>query len=209
MLILQRVFYAVEDMVRTAIPHQKDKWKAASQLLVSELNAAIDLSRGINLRKIEIVNGEIELFPEGVSVLDEMVDTGSAWLKLYPDVAKEFQTALNVAVSKDVSLYRQALDSLRFGLEKLLKIILNNNASLEKQREPLLRWLKDKGVHVHIRNNYVTLLNQFTDYQNVDVKHDHDPDPNELKVWSDTELEYMIYLTATLMRLVLRTATGK
>ena len=42
------------------------------------------------------------------------------------------------------------LDSLRFALEQMVRIVLNNQRSLENQKEEFLRWLKAHDVHVHI-----------------------------------------------------------
>jgi hypothetical protein len=200
--LLQRLFWAIESIH----PHPTSQvgWKTAVDLLVSTLNHAIDHSPGLNLRRLEISNGQVDLFPEGIKLLDDAVDENAVWLKTYPDVAKEFSNALRICATKDIKLYRQALDSLRFALENLLKIVLANNASLEKQKEPLLKWMKKMGVHPHIRQTYSTVLTQLNSYQNAAVKHPDKPDPDDIREYSPNELEYVIYLTSALMRFILQ-----
>lgn len=202
LLVLERVFWAIEKTQPTS--GISSQWQKAIQSFIDQLNTAIDRSPGINLRRIEISQGAIELYPEGIKVLDEIVDGNVLWLKPYPDVGKEYQNALRIATTKDVKLHRQALDSLRFALEKLLKIVLENNSSLEKQKDHLLKWMKEKGVHTQIRQNYSTVLTQFSLYQNTAVKHDNELVPEEVRSYSPSELEYMIYLTTTLMHFILQ-----
>lgn len=200
-LTLQRLFWSIENIVPAF--GKESAWKTANNNLIAGLNIAIDRSAGINLRKLQISNGTIDLYPEGVPFLDEMVDKNAVWLKIYPDIAKEYHNALSIVASKDINSYRQALDSLRFALEKLLKIVLKNNAPIEKQKDDLVKWMKQKHVHAQIRNNYTLLLNQYSLYQNTAVKHDHEPDPDEILVYSSSEVEYIIYLTSTMMRFML------
>lgn len=156
MLILQRLFWSIEEI---SVSYEKqEQFTRSVQSLIARLNTAIDRSSGINLRHIEVVDGAYELYPEGIKIMDDIVDENVVWLKAYPDVAKEYHNALTIAVSKDSSMYRQALDSLRFALEKFLKIVLGNNTSIEKQKDELLKWMKTKGAHSQIRQNYTTLL---------------------------------------------------
>ncbi|MGA2623213.1 MAG: hypothetical protein ABSF91_05105 [Bacteroidota bacterium] len=202
-LVLQRLFWSLEQL--SASYETLDEFKTAVQSLIANLNTAIESSSGINIRRIENIDGKMELYPDGIKLLDEAVDENAIWLRKYPDVVKEYNKALSIAVSKDASMYRQALDSLRFALENLLKVVLGNNSPIEKQKEPLLKWMKEKGVHSQIRQNYFTMLTQFSLYQSTAVKHDSDFEPADERVYSDSELEYMIYLTTTLMRFLIET----
>lgn len=80
-------------------------------------------------------------------------------------------------------------------MEKLLRSILGNRKSLENQKNPLLNWMKKKHVHVQVRNLYNTLLGHFSQYQNEAVKHGDG--------WNVSDVEYMVYLTGTFMRMLL------
>jgi len=200
-LYLQRLFWAIGEI--NASPNDVTQWGKAVNNFVTALNAAIDLSAGITLRKIEFAKNGIELYPEGIKILDDVVDQNAVWLSSFPDIAKEYHNSLRIASTKETASYRQALDGLRYSLENLLKLVLDNSKPLEKQKEPLQKWMKSKNVHAQIRNNYTTVLDQFTLYQNSSVKHSSNPDPDEARSYSAAELEYMIYLTSTLIRFIL------
>ena len=60
------------------------------------------------------------------------------------------------------------------------------------------QWLKAHGLHPQIRNMYETLLAHFDQYQNDAVKH------GEAYAYAPFELEFMIYLTGTFIRLLLQ-----
>lgn len=160
------------------------------------IKEAIEYSAGINLRIIKKDN-RVTLYPSGAKLLDEaVVNDTLLWLSDYPKVIKHFEEALNIYLRKDVAKYRNLLDNLRFALEQILKLTLKNKKPLEKQRDSLLRWLNEHGVHQEIINMYYDLLAKFTQYQNDAVKH--------IEKWSPHEIEFMIYLTATFIRFLLQ-----
>ena len=135
------------------------------------------------------------LYPAGAKLLDqEVVDQTLHWLEGHPAAIEKFEGAL-VGSMKGVER-RKILDDLRFALERLLKDILNNDKSLENQKPPLGLWLKERGLNPQVVNMFQTLTAQFGLYQNDAVKHDDSSHPEEV--------EFMIYLTATFMRLLLQ-----
>lgn len=139
------------------------------------------------------------LHPKGARLLDRgIVDETMAWLAAHPRVARHFEHALQLYLRKDPAEYRNLLDDLRSALEKLLRALLGNRKSLENQTSLLDAWMKQQGVHKHIRELYQKLLSRFIHYQNDAVKHDTG--------WqaSEPEVEYMIYLTGTFLRFLLR-----
>lgn len=167
------------------------------------LEEAIQLSPGIDLR-LEKVEGRVELAPAGVPLLDEAVDHSIAWLGRYPDVQKEYRLALMILAERKATQYRQAQDSLRFGLEKLLKLLLGNELRLEDQGKPLKEWLTQRGMHDNLREAAVQILGILTKhYQNAAVKHDNAVADGAAKFWSDFEVEYVIYQYAALIRLLI------
>lgn len=113
-----------------------------------EIQRAFDLSPTIMIRLVR--HGKTAtLYPTGVRLLDEaIVESNLIWLARYPDVLRPFETALKLYMAKDASQYRSMLDSLRFALEQMLRAVLNNQKSLENQKEEFLRWLNSHGVHV-------------------------------------------------------------
>jgi len=139
----------------------------------------------------------VTLYPAGAVLLDEkLVDDVLEWLTPHSVVQKRFQEALSLYLSGNSEQHRNILDELRFALEQLLKTLLNNQKSLENQKVTLLRWLGDRGLHQQVTNMFDTLLTQYAQYQNQAVKHNEQHSPNEI--------EFMIYLTGTCMRLLLQ-----
>ncbi|HOS47305.1 MAG TPA: hypothetical protein PLG57_01655 [Bacteroidia bacterium] len=108
-------------------------------------------------------------------------------LKKFPDVARLYQNALDKL--NEERFERNLLDDLRLMLETLLKEILQNSKSLEKQIEDLGKYLQSKNVSLEVRNMFVTLNNYFAKYQNEYVKHKNSV--NKL------EIEFIFNLTST------------
>ena len=88
------------------------------------------------------------------------------------------------------------LDNLRFSLEQMLHVVLGNQKSLENQKTEALKWLAAHQIHAHVTNMYNDLITRFASYQNEAVKH------NER--YSPMEIEFMIYLTGTFLRLLVQ-----
>jgi hypothetical protein len=195
--VLQNVLYAIDAVGSSGSSNIRGRFASA-------VDRAIDLSRGVDLR-LDSSADTLELMPAGVEILDaETVDPAVEWLGAYPDVQKEFRTALRMLADKSRDQYRQAQDALRFGLEKLLKILLANNTRIEEQTKPLKEWLALRGVNDDLGAAAVTIMNRvFCHYQNAAVKHDNQAANGAEKTWSDFEIEYVIYQFAALVRLLM------
>lgn len=163
--------------------------------LTRKINDAGRMSKGTGFRVSTRVK-QVVVRPNGDPFLDAMIiDCVLEGIECYPKADKPFSQALSKFLRGDKAHYRNILDDLRFSLEQLLKSILRNEKSLENQKDILGAWLKGKGVHVQIRSLYAHLAKYFSQYQNNAVKPDED--------YSETEVEFMIYLAGTLMRLLL------
>jgi hypothetical protein len=162
------------------------------------LQKAIDLSPTIPIRLVRR-GGTAILYPSGARLLDEaVVESNLAWLGRYPSVLKPFEDALKLYMAKDQKQYRNMLDSLRFSLEQMVRTALNNQRSLENQKDEFLRWLKTHDVHAQIRQMYHDLLfGGFAGYQNEAVKHQEDQ-------YTLAEVEFVLYATGTFLRLIQR-----
>lgn len=114
-------------------------------------------------------------------------------LETYPKTAKIYIAALD-KINQE-SYNRNLLDDLRLCIEILLKDILNNNKSLENQKEELGKYLKNKNVSKEVTNMFTTLIDYFGKYQNSYVKHDD-------KV-NKREIELMINLTSSFINFLL------
>jgi hypothetical protein len=141
---------------------------------------------------------QVIIYPQGDQFLDEgIINYVLAGLEDYPKAARQFEQALKIYQSGEVSQYRNLLDNLRLAIEEVLKKVLHNERTLENQKEILLARLKNHGLHVQVRNMYQQLLFCFyCHYQNNAVKHRED--------YSLDEVEFMIYLTGSFIRLILQ-----
>jgi hypothetical protein len=186
---LQRLFWLVEEeFAQNPRP---------LLLLIERLELAIALNPNINFRIVRKGEKTI-IYPRGAKLLDDaLINDNLLWLKNYPMAAKSFNNALLSYQSRDENKYRNLLDDLRHAIEQLLKATLGKSKSLENQKNELLLWLKNHGVNQQIINMYHHLLfSNFSLYQNEAVKHGDK--------WSKMDLEFMIYLTGTFMRLILQ-----
>ena len=165
--------------------------------LADAIRESIELSQSVGIRVVKH-QGSISFYPAGAELLDKAtVNDVLAWLENYPKVAKHFEQALKIYMDGDSGKYRNLLDNLRFALEQLLKEVLGNKKSLENQQKELLNWLNQRGIHQQVVNLYNQLVfGQYCIYQNDAVKHN--------EAFSKDEIEFMIYLTGTFMRLLLQ-----
>jgi hypothetical protein len=132
-------------------------------------------------------------YPRGPRVLDEnVIDVDMEWLSDYPKALTAFKNAL--AQSSDSSKQREMLDSLRLSLENCLRQLLGNGKSLEKNKDPLLKWMDDHGTNVETRQMMSQLLHFYCNYQNEHVKHGDG--------WKPAEVDFILYLTATFIHLL-------
>lgn len=188
--VLQIVFWALE------IWH--DEIKEALSKTAKEIKRISVLTPSANFT-VHKRGKQLIVYPSGDQFLDTgIIDCTLSGLENYPKVAESFEKALRIYLNGEASQYRNLLDNLRFSLEQLLKKVLNNQKSLENQKNCLLPWLKSKGLHSQVVNLYEKLLSTYQDYQNNAVKHN--------EAFSFDEVEFMIYLTGNFMRLVLQLA---
>jgi hypothetical protein len=163
-----------------------------------KIQEALEFSPTMMVRLVRHGN-TATLYPAGARLLDAaVVESTLVWLSRYPDVLKPFENALKLYATKDAKNYRGMLDNLRFATEQMLQSVLSNKKTLENQKSEFQTWLKDQGMHVNIVSMYHTLLfGYFTQYQNDAVKH-HEDD------YTAAEVEFLLYVTGTFLRLIQR-----
>jgi len=199
----QQLLWAFENLGFFEERERYSGYEYAGHRFAQELGRAIELSPGVDLR-IHVTAGRVELVPAGIDLMDDVVDRVAQWLSQYPDVQKEFRQTLIILAEKKREQYRQAQDSLRFALEKLLKIILKNDSRLEDQGKSLKEWLAQRGISKGVRDVAVQIMILLSkEYQNAEVKHDNSVGSGDVKNWADHEVEYLLYQHATLLRLLL------
>jgi hypothetical protein len=179
---------------------ESDHLYIANELAVS-LEVVFQLSHAVQATILP--DGDsFMIYPAGAELLDEkLVEETLEWLEGYPIVRQPFHEALRMHVEKEISKYRNLLDNLRFSLEQMLRVVLNNHKSLENQTPEINKWLASHKIHAHVINMYQDLVSKFASYQNEAVKH------NER--YSVAEIEFMIYLTGTFLRFLVQLHTGK
>lgn len=186
--ILQALFWILEE---------HEEGKELIPQLVKRIRRIAALTPSVSFN---IVNRgeEVIIYPHGDEFLDKgIVDYVISGLEKYPNAAKPFDQALKIYQSGDTAQYRNLLDSLRLALEQLLKNILSNEKrGIEKLNNELKEWMREKKLHSNILTLYSNLLSDYTHYQNDAVKHN--------EKYSLDEVEFMIYLTATFMRLIIQ-----
>lgn len=170
--------------------------------LGTAIQNAVDSSPLIDIRVVTR-KGQISLYPKGARLLDEgSVNDPLDWLVRHKQVANTFEDALVAFAKNDPNEYRDVINNLRLALEGLLKRVLGNRKSLENQKEPLGKWLNQKGLHVELRGMVQKTVGQLASYNNDWAKHEEANRPPYKP--SSTEVEFAIYQTGTLIRLLLQ-----
>ncbi len=177
-------------------------------ILESVLNSEYDIGITDMARKISealVLSGiSIELYkrgseylfyPSGAEILDtKLVNDNLNWLELYPKAREKMHLALSSLQRNGQP--RQIIDNMRLSFELFLKQYLNNEKSLENQKELLGKKLQEYGIAKEIRDMYATVFSFYTRYNNENVKHDDK--------CAKVETEYIIYLTGTFIRLLIQ-----
>jgi hypothetical protein len=200
---LKKELIAAKDLFEVVQVLQFTLWSIARvrpELLescIESLNDSFALTPNVLVHVARSSDGAT-IYPGGAALLDEtLIQENLIWLEGHQKTLKAFQQALAIYLSKDTSKYRNLLDNLRFAIEQLLKDVLSNQKSLENQKDTLLPWMKNQGLHDRVIGMYHDLLfKHFAIYQNDAVKHG--------EKYSLQEIEFMIYLTGTFMRLLIQ-----
>lgn len=180
---------ALEQNLKSFQPEQQYK-------IIKELCGLEKFSNNENVK--ELLCKLISQYPEYSNIeenIPEIAVETKDWLDEYPTAQTHYKSAL---IKRNSNLFlRNLLDDMRCALEELLKQILNNQKSLENQRNELGNFLYSKGVSIEINNFYNNIVTSFfTSYQNNNVKHQ--------TLYKDIEVDFIIEQTATLMRFLIK-----
>lgn len=147
-------------------------------------------------------NNELYVFPQGVSDFDDaLVSQPLEWLKEYPKAEKGWSKALREYASKEIDKASDVADLFRKALEAFFQEFFAGSKTLENYKSDYGAYLKAQGVPSSIANNFETLLQAYTNYINDYAKH-HD-------ATSDKVLEYLMYQTGNIMRLLITLKQGE
>lgn len=142
------------------------------------------------------------VFPKGAKELDDELISGSfEWLKDYPKTRKAWIAALKDYSDVTELTASETADNFRKALERFFQEFFQSRKSLENLKSEYGTYMTSKGIPAELKNNFEKLLESYTNYMNNYAKH-HD------KV-SQNVLEYIMYQTANLMRLVITLNTDE
>jgi hypothetical protein len=172
-----QVIYELCDRVGTNPNATLEQKAAASQLKLTLLSRYYQFSTGASRDDLPVVVTEVK-----------------HWLSDFPEARKTYEEALQKHSSGLFT--RNALDDLRLSLEALLRQLLSNDKSLEKQVPEVGRYIKGRGGSAELANMLEKLIDYYSKYQNTYVKHD-DAVPA-------TEAEFVIEISACFMKHLIR-----
>ncbi|HAO09413.1 MAG TPA: hypothetical protein DCQ50_21075 [Chryseobacterium sp.] len=157
-----------------------------------------DIKDAIVITVVPIVvtetDDDVLFYPAGAKLLDEkLVNDNLDWLINYPKSYETFKTSLAELGIKGRE--RHVIDNLRLSFELLLKELFKNTKSLENQKAEVGQYLKAKKVSPEISNLYWLVSDYYCKYQNNNGKHSNQSPPDEV--------EFILYLTGTLIRFLL------
>ena len=143
---------------------------------------------------IKQTDSEIIFYPEGAKLLDKkLINDNLDWLSAHPKSYETFKMSLmEIGIQ---GKERNVVDHLRLSLELLLKDIFNNGKSLENQKTDIGNYLKSRNISPEISNLLERVLDYYAKYQNNKAKHDC--------AVLFSEVEFILYLTGTVMRFLL------
>ena len=195
---LQNLFTAFDNMLQN-----NTRLQTAIDNFYIELIDLLSVSPVSQIRLSRNKKG-IVVYPAGAKLLDDvLVNENLTWLLDYPESHKAFEQALSIYFSGDKLKFRNLVDNLRVAIEQLLRRILGNEKSFENQKKELSVWLEKHGVHSQTKNLFSQLLfGPYAVFQNDAAKHgDEELLPDEI--------EYLIYLTGTFLRLLIQLNRNK
>lgn len=149
----------------------------------------------IQFRVIRDREGEF-IFPEGAIELDDaLVSQPLEWLHDYPDARTAWIKALKDYAKVVDDTASDVADKFRKALETFFQDFFGGNKSLENYKADYGIYLKQKNVPKEISGNFETLLQAYTNYMNNYAKH--------RDATSDNVLEYLLYQTGNIIRLLI------
>lgn len=151
--------------------------------------------------KTEIICDEdgFFIFPQGAKELDAaLVSDVLLWVKEYPKTYKKYCEALR-RYADGAESPSVIADDFRKVLETFFQELFNTNKSLENIISDYGVFLKEKGLPSEISNDFVSTIKAYSHFNNNYAKHHDDT--------SILALEYIMYQTGNIIRLLVRLAT--
>lgn len=142
-----------------------------------------------------VYNESYKFYPGDTEIFDKkLIDDVLDFLKDYSKAYEEFSGALMIFLQE--KSYRDVIDKTRLALELFLKQLLNNEKSLEKQKEELNKYLNNE-IHQEIKGMFVKIIEFYAKLNNENAKHNSGN-------FSKYEVEFLFYLVGNFMRLFMQ-----
>lgn len=136
------------------------------------------------------------IFPKGAKEFDDaLVSQPLEWLKQYPESEKALIKALKSYADATEANASDVADLFRKTLEAFFREFFKGNKSLENYKKDYGDYLKGQGIPAEVSNNLETLLQAYTNFINNYAKH--------RDATSDKVLEYLMYQTGNIIRLLI------
>lgn len=177
-----------------AFVNTKHGTKQHKKLLIDTLAGFMD---DLNI-PYEIINDQdgFFIFPKGAKELDDaLVSEPLEWLKQYPESEKAWVKALKSYVDATEANASDVADLFRKTLEAFFQEFFKGKKALENYKKSYGDYLKGKGVPAEISNNLEALLQAYANFMNNYAKH--------RDATSDKVLEYLMYQTGNIIRLLI------
>ena len=132
---------------------------------------------------------------------DALVSQPLAWLKDYPDAKKAWSKALREYANNSNGKASDIADLFRKALETFFHEFFGKDQTLQKLKPVYGGYLKSRGIPPEITQNYESILQSYITFMDAYAKH-HD-------ATSDKVLEYLMYQTGNIMRLLITLKQGE
>lgn len=182
---------ALRENLKAFSPEQQFKIiKELSELPYFENNS------GVKDLKIKLISryGALGEGNAKEEINESLVEETQHWLSEYPEALKLYNDCLEKH-SNGIH-QRNLLDDLRLSLEILLKIVLENEKSLENQISDLGKYINERNGSKELNNMFLKLIDYFSKYQNTYVKHNDNVNENEVEI--------IIEMASSFMKFILR-----
>lgn len=138
----------------------------------------------------------IFIFPKGVEEFDSaVISQPLQWLFEYPSAERAWSKALREYSDSNLQNASDIADKFRKALEAFFQEFFGGTKSLENYKSDYGIYLKNNAIPSEISGNFETLLQAYMNYINNYAKH--------RDATSDKVLEYLMYQTGNIMRLLI------
>lgn len=166
-------------------------YKSLSGQNLERLNSSIELALSYADTDLGVDWKDGMFYPSGARELDKiLIEEAYEWLVDYPDERRDFMAAISHYTKKQ---YGDVISNAYLVVEGLARKILENNKTLNNNREQLIKLLNLSQQWKSLLSNYINYANEFKRHAS-DKRGQVNP----------IEVEGFLYLTGLLTRLIIQ-----